>query len=681
MKKHILTIGIALMLAAPAFPSLAGSPSKADEGDGVSPELQQAIDAVYPALVRIEVVFEEGEGGRMRKAQASGSGTIITKDGYILTNHHVAGRATRIVCRLSNREYVDAKLIGTDALSDLAIIKLDLSSRRDPKAPLPVAKFGDSDKLKVGDVVLAMGSPSGLSQSVTKGIVANTAMIMPWTSDFILDGENVGELIRWIGHDAVIYHGNSGGPLVNLKGEVIGVNEVGIATMGGAIPGNLAQKVAKELIEHGTISRSWIGVEVQPLLKQMANAKGILVSSVLANSPGKEAGIKAGDFITEVNGKPVAESRAAEDVPVYNQLVLSAPVGSKMTLKGYRDGKAQSWTLTTVTRERNLANEMEIAEWGLTVRNFTRQMMEEYRRHDRNGVLIDSIRPGGPATESKPMLRRDDIIVRINDQEIKNSDDLVKFTKSFVKGLTEPKPVLVTYERDSLELCTVVKIGPETDTAPPSQTARAWIGVSTQPLTVELAEALGLPGKKGVRVTKVLPDSPAKKAGIMTGDIFLKLDGEVIAASTMADQELFENLIHEYKIGTDIELTGVREGKPLKLTAKLTDQPKPASNLAETKDELFQFKARDLSYDDLADAELPADTKGVRIVSVERAGWAALGGLGSGDILYSIDGKTVDSIATLKTILAQVRETKPRRISLFIQRGVHTKFLEIEPRW
>src|SRR5215831_1987891 len=371
MKKHILTIGIALMLAAPAIPSFAGSPSKVSEGDGVSPELQQAIDAVYPALVRIEVVFEEGEGGRMRKAQASGSGTIIDKEGHILTNHHVAGRATRIVCRLPNGEYVDAKLVGTDALSDLAVIKLDLSSRRDPKAPLPVAKFGDSDKLKVGDVVLAMGSPSGLSQSVTKGIVANTAMIMPFSQEFMLDGENVGELIRWIGHDAVIYHGNSGGPLVNLKGEIVGINEVGIATMGGAIPSNLAKKVAQELIEHGSVSRSWIGVEVQPLLKEMTNSKGILVSSVLTNSPGKTAGILPGDFITEVNGKPVVESRSPEDMPLFNQMVLSAPVGSKMTIKGIRDGKPQTWELTTKIRERNLANESEISEWGLTVRNFT----------------------------------------------------------------------------------------------------------------------------------------------------------------------------------------------------------------------------------------------------------------------------------------------------------------------
>src|SRR5262249_21673747 len=216
--------------------------------------IQRAVGAVYPALVRIHVVTEEGENGRMRKYRATGSGTIISEEGYVLPKPHVAGRGTRIVCRLSNREEVDAILVGTDPLSDLAVLKLDLSSRRDPKARLPFAKFGDSDKLKVGDVVLAMGSPAGLSQSVTKGIVANTAMISPGGGGgFTLDGEKVGELVRWIGHDAVIFPGNSGGPLVNLRGEIVGVNEVGIGSLGGAIPGKLAQTVARALIAQGRV--------------------------------------------------------------------------------------------------------------------------------------------------------------------------------------------------------------------------------------------------------------------------------------------------------------------------------------------------------------------------------------------------------------------------------------------
>jgi len=182
-------------------------------------------------------------------------------------------------------------------LADLAIIKLDLTTRREPTAPVPSAKFGDSSKLKVGDVVLAMGSPGGLSQSVTRGIVANTEMIAPrmMGGGFVLDGENVGELVRWIGHDAIIYPGNSGGPLVNLAGEIVGVNEVGIASLGGAIPSNLAQHVAADLIKNGSVARSWIGVlSSETLFSGWSFASAVFAISRLGAASVAGAGAWAG---------------------------------------------------------------------------------------------------------------------------------------------------------------------------------------------------------------------------------------------------------------------------------------------------------------------------------------------------------------------------------------------------
>ena len=646
------------------------------------PEIKRAVDAVYPALVRIHVVGEQGEEGRMRKRRSSGSGTIISKDGYILTNHHVAGRGTRLTVRLANREELDAELIGTDPLSDLSVLKIDPASRREASAPLPFAQFGNSDQLKVGDVVLAMGSPAGLSQSVTKGIVANTEMISPAGSGgMTLDGEDVGELVRWIGHDAVIYPGNSGGPLVNLKGEIIGVNEVGIGSLGGAIPGNLAKAVAKELIEKGHVSRSWIGLDVQPLLKSMTAAKGVLVSEVMPDSPAAKAGLQPGDLIREFNGQPVAESRAPEDLPLFNRLVLTTPVGATVSAQGERDGKPITWKLTTLEREPREAREVESKPWGLTVRDFTLTAMLEDQRKDRKGVLVDTVRPGGPASESKPPLRNGDIILAVEGKPADNVKDLQSLTRELTRDEKERRSVIVTFERNQSQLATVVRIGPDQEDEKPARPAKAWLGVGTQVLTSQLAEAFKLDGKKGVRITRVLPDSPAEKAGVKVGDIFLKLDGQVIAASTPSDDELFDNLIRAYKVGDTAELEGFRSGQPLKLTAKLERQPKPSSEFAEYKDDRFEFTARELSLNDRLDDKLTAETRGLKVNAVQNAGWAALAGLSAGDVLLRVDGKPMDSLATLKALLQSYRSAKPRRVTFFVRRGVHTSFLEVEPKW
>ncbi len=670
---------------APAAGRLAprGEPSRSARADTASERaaIERAVEAVYPALVRIHVVSEEGDAGRMQKLRATGSGVIVSEDGYVLSNHHVAGRATRVVCRLSDREELDAAVVGTDALSDICVLKLDLSGRRG-KGKLPVASYGDSDKLAVGDMVLAMGSPAGLSQSVTRGIVANTAMILPNNmGNLVLDGERVGELVRWIGHDAVIYPGNSGGPLVNSRGEIVGVNEVSVGSLGGAIPSNLARAVARELIARGSVARSWIGLEVQPLLKQDPSGSGVLVSGVLPESPAAGAGLQAGDLITAFNGVSAPACRAPEDIPLFNRLVLETPTGAQVTLQGLRQGQPRSWTLKTEARDPVSARETELKHWGLTVRSLTRLAALENHRPDRKGVLVDTVRPGGPCAESKPALRQDDLILRVNDQEVADAAGLMRFTAEFIRGLTEPKPVLVTFLRGVQEWVTVARIGPEPQEDKPSRPAKAWLGAQTQVLTSELAEAFGLEGRKGVRITGVLPGSPAQKAGLQVGDLLLKLDGQVIPASTPSDQDLFDNLIREYKVGSEAELSVVRAGQPLTLTASLVRQPKPSSDLEEYKDQLFEFKARELSLADRVDEKLSAEAKAVRIVSVENAGWAALAGLASGDVLLAIDGRPAESIPAVKAVMAGLSETRPRRVTFFVRRGIRTQFIEIEPKW
>lgn len=665
-----------------SLPLIFGRAHAAGPDEATREAIDRAVAAVYPALVRIHVVSEDGSEGRMRKSQGTGSGTIISEDGFILTNHHVARRATRLVCRLSNREEVDAVLVGTDPLSDIAVLKLDLSSRRDPKAALPVAKFGNSDEVRVGDVVLAMGSPAGLSQSVTKGIVANTEMISPSSmGGLTLDGENVGELVRWIGHDAVIYPGNSGGPLVNLKGEIVGVNEVGIGSLGGAIPGKLAKSVAEELIRNGRVTRSWIGLETQPLLRGMKNEKGILVASVVTNSPAAEAGLKSGDFVTSLNNQPLPDARAREDLPPFNAMVLASPVGSKITLGGLREGKAMTWTLTTREREAASLDDTDMRGWGITVQDLSLFNALERMRKDKRGVLVDSIRQGGPATECKPPLQVGDIITGIAGAPVENVAELRKKTAELTKNVTQTKRTLVTFDRGESELVTVVKIGPDPDDEKPEQPEKAWLGADTQVLGSDLAEALGIAGKKGVRVTRVLSGSPAEKGGIQKGDILLKLDGQVINASRPEDSDVFDSLIRVYKAGTDVEFAAVRDGKPVKLALKLGSRPRTDAELGEFRDDRFEFTLRDLSFSRRADAKLGEQEKGVLVDSVLPSGWASIAGLTTGDILLSMDGNPVTTLDDLKQRLVEFRTSKPKRVVFFIKRGIRQRFIEVEPKW
>jgi len=635
-----------------------------------------AIDKVYPSLVRIHSVSVYYNEGREVKGESSGSGVIISADGYVVTNHHVAGRSRRLRCTLSDKREIEATLVGTDALADIAVLKLKTG------APFPVADFGNSDAMHVGDQVLAMGSPRAISQSVTLGIVSNTEMTIPslyWPHTFRLDGEETGSLVKWIGHDAQIFPGNSGGPLVNLKGEIVGINELSFG-LGGAIPGNLARWVAGQLIEKGEVARSWLGVAIQPLLKGNDGDRGALVGGVLPDSPAARAGLKPGDILVAYDGKPV-QIRYADQLPELNRRMLETPIGGSVELVFLRDGEERKVKATTEARGPAQGEQAALKTWGITLEEITLLAGKELRRSPNSGVIVSSVRPGAGAAEAKPPLQGDDIITSVEGRAVHNIKELVGVSEELTKGKTAPLPVLVAFERKTQKLLTVVRVGYRDTLDRSAEATKAWISASTQVLTPDVAKALGLPGKKGVRLTEVYPGGAADKAGLEVGDLILRLDGDEIAASQPEDIEVFPSMVRQYAVGAKVKLDVVRDGKAKNVEMTLAASPQSTRELAEYRDPHFEFTARDLTFQDRVQQKLGGAVQGALIAGVENGGWAALAHLAVGDIVQSVDGATIVDAAALQARMATIREKKPTRVVFFVRRGVHTLFVELEPDW
>ncbi len=631
-----------------------------------------AIARVLPALVRVEVVQYQHDDGRAVRQQGTGSGTIFRIDGntaYILTNFHVTGYPDKLRVMLSDKQSLDATLVGLDPLVDLSVIKVDLSQRK-IQTPIEPVDFGDSDEVKVGDPVLAMGSPGALSQSITLGIVAITDMIPPrhMSGGLSLEGEVPPEVMRWIGHDAVIFPGNSGGPLINLKGQIVGVNEVGIASLGGAIPANIARRISAELIDHGRISRSYAGFEVQPLLSSMPQ-EGALVSTVFKDSPAADAGLKSGDLILSWNGEPML-CRYAEEIPLFNWRVLSTPAGNLVKLHLRRDGKEIDLDLRTIERGMKKAPEQEIEGLGIVVRDFSvSESMERKRGLHSKGVIVHSRRPGRPADVSDFPLETGDIITRFDGKDIIDAGSL----KSAIRSVKDPaKPVAVEILRGTATFVSPIVVQRPAETQPPASAAKPWFGIGCQVVTPRLCEALGIATVAGIRITTVAADSPASKAGVKPGDILTALSGLPIKASRKEDGEVFGNLLKQFDADADIELSIVRDGA--KQTLKCTLEPDPSGKIRITP---TNFECLDLALSE------KVEEKSVKLIiaRVENAGWAALAGLAATDQILAVDGVEVKTLAEFQATLDKARTAKKVALIFKIARGQRQSFREVTPDW
>jgi serine protease Do len=648
------------------------------EGDSV---VERAVERVNRSLVRITAVSESPGTGRLEKQLGSGSGAIISEEGHIITNHHVAGRGRRLICRLYDGEDVDAWLVATDPLTDIAILRLDLARRKN-KEKLRAARMGNSDRLKVGDVVLAMGCPAGVSQSVTKGIVSNTQLMLPSMSRSELweEGEAVGSVVRWIGHDAVIFPGNSGGPLVNTRGEIVGINEVVLGSLGGAIPANLARQVAKELIKKGRVDRSWTGIEGQPRPKNLGIERGVLVGGVLPGSPAADAGLQAGDVLLEYDGAPV-DARIAEDLPAFNRRLLSTPVGKRVKIIASRQGKPISMDFVTQLRGKAQGDEAELNEWGLVGRDLTRLGALQRQRPDTNGVLVVSLGLASAAANAKPAIMPGDLIVEVAGEVIRGTSHLQGLTEKLLESAQDRRPVLVKYDRGRVRYQTVVRIGEDPKRPAIERARKPGLSAELQAMGPDLAEALGLKGVGGALVTLVYPGHAAERAGLRQGDILVKLDGDPVRCERPGDIEDIYTQIRRYRIGKEIECEVQRDGKPVVLTLKLEEDLQTAEDRQRYEDEVFDLSLEKLTELDRVHRNLPRDVQGVSVVQVETGGWAQLAGLQGTDLVLAIDGIQTPDVASAERQLKAAAANKSLRVVFFIRRGVHTRFIEITPDW
>ena len=349
---------------------------------------------------------ERGGRPQYRRESSLGSGFIINKDGYIVTNDHVVRDAETIQVKLSNESVYSGKVIGSDPKTDIAVIKINA------KEPLPAAVFGDSDKLQVGQWAIAIGNPFGLDRTVTVGVVSATGrsnMGIETYEDFVQT-------------DASINPGNSGGPLLNIYGEVIGINTAIVAAgqgIGFAIPVNMAKQVVNQLIAKGNVSRGYLGISIQAVSDEMARSFGLpkssgaLVNEVVAASPAAKAGILQGDVITGFAGTTI------KDVRQLQRLVAETPVGKRVEVELYRDGKLVKVFVTTAPAESAPAQaqkpaEREAGPLGLSVQD----LGAEQRARGLSGVVVTELEPGGIAEDSG--IQRGDIIISVNQKKVRN---------------------------------------------------------------------------------------------------------------------------------------------------------------------------------------------------------------------------------------------------------------------
>lgn len=405
--------------------------------------VRNAKDQVFPAVVFVRCIIESRESGERKSHEVAGSGVIIDPRGEVLTNWHVIDKASSVRCLLFDGRHFDAEIVGKDKDLDLSLLRLELP---DSALKLPWARLGESSALREGDFVMAMGAPWGLSRSVSIGIVSCTKRFLDDNSEYSL----------WLQTDASICPGNSGGPLVNTDGEVVGINTLGSffgGDMGFSVPSSTIREILARLREHGDVQWSWTGLRLQPLHDFDRNvyfegSQGVIVTTTDEGSPARHAGIRDLDRIVRVNDTPVT-ALTDEDLPAIRRLLGLLPVDKPVRLRIERQGGG-GLTVNVTPRVKGQVEgqELDCPRWDMSFKEINQFDNPELHFYRSRGVFVFGVKHPGNAAKSR--LRERDIVVEVDGEQVHTLEDIKRIWRRSLDGIDQRARVSVKYLRGGL---------------------------------------------------------------------------------------------------------------------------------------------------------------------------------------------------------------------------------------